>query len=121
MPQRRHAKQAGSAALDRLQASIEAAEAALKDLRGEAGRNSRDLLKDVGTTLRGHPAEPGPQPPADRQGPRADRAGARKRQGGRAPSPEARDECTARQRCPVEQGRPPHELDQTDSEERQVS
>jgi hypothetical protein len=51
MPQTRRAKQAGSAALDRLQASIEAAETALKDLRGELSRDSRDLLKDVGTTL----------------------------------------------------------------------
>jgi hypothetical protein len=52
MPQTRHAKQAGSAALDRLQASIEAAETALKDLRGEVSRDSRDLLKDIGMTLR---------------------------------------------------------------------
>ena len=52
MPQTRHAKQAGSAALDRLQASIEAAEKALKDLQGEVSRDSRDLLKGVGTTLK---------------------------------------------------------------------
>jgi hypothetical protein len=51
-PQTRRAKQAGSAALDRPQASIQAAETALKDLRGEVSRDSRDLLKDVGTTLK---------------------------------------------------------------------
>jgi cob(I)alamin adenosyltransferase len=52
MPQTRGAKQAGSAALDRLQASIEAAETALKDLQGEVSRNNRALLKDIGTTLK---------------------------------------------------------------------
>ena len=52
MPQTRRAKQASSAALDRLQASIEAAETALKDLQGEVSRDSRDLLKDVGKTLK---------------------------------------------------------------------
>src|SRR6202162_3741028 len=52
MPQTRRAKQAGSAALDRLRASIEAAEKALKDLQGEVSRDSRDLLKDVGSTLK---------------------------------------------------------------------
>jgi len=52
MPQTRRAKQAGSTALDRLQSSIEAAETALKDLRGEVGRDSRDLLKDVAATLK---------------------------------------------------------------------
>jgi hypothetical protein len=52
MPQTRRAKQAGSAALDRLQASIEAAETALKDLQGEVSRNNRALLKDIGTTLK---------------------------------------------------------------------
>src|SRR6478672_242450 len=51
MPQIRRAKQGGSAALDRLRASIEAAETALKDLQGEVGRDSRALLKDVGRTL----------------------------------------------------------------------
>jgi phage-related tail protein len=51
MPQTRRAKQAGSAALDRLRASIEAAETALKDLQGEVSRDSRALLKDVGKTL----------------------------------------------------------------------
>jgi hypothetical protein len=51
MAQTRRAKQAGSAALDRLRASIEAAEAALKDLQGEVSRDSRALLKDVGKTL----------------------------------------------------------------------
>ena len=52
MPQTRRAKQAGSASLDRLRGSIEAAETALKDLQGEVSRDSRDLLKDVGTTLK---------------------------------------------------------------------
>ena len=52
MPQTRRAKQAGSAALDRARASIEAAETALKNLQGEVSRDSRDLLKDVGKTLR---------------------------------------------------------------------
>jgi hypothetical protein len=51
MPQPSRAKHAGSAALERLQASIEAAETALKDLRGEMSRDSRDLLKDLGRTL----------------------------------------------------------------------
>src|SRR5437879_12767063 len=51
MPQTRRAKRAGSAALDRLRASIEASETALKDLQGEVGRDSRALLKDVGKTL----------------------------------------------------------------------
>ena len=51
MPQTRRAKQAGSAALDRVRASIEAAETALKDLQGEVSRDSRALLKDVGKTL----------------------------------------------------------------------
>lgn len=45
-------KQAGSAALDRLQASIDAAQTALKDLRGEVSRDSRDLFHDLGTTVR---------------------------------------------------------------------
>jgi hypothetical protein len=52
MPQTRRAKQAGNAALDRLRASIDAAETALKDLQGEVSRDSRDLLKDVGATLK---------------------------------------------------------------------
>jgi hypothetical protein len=52
MPQTRRAKQAGNAALDRLRASIEAAENALKDLQGEVSRDSRDLLKDIGKTLK---------------------------------------------------------------------
>jgi phage-related tail protein len=52
MPQTRRAKQAGSAALDRARASIEAAETAIKNLQGEVSRDSRDLLKDVGKTLR---------------------------------------------------------------------
>jgi hypothetical protein len=52
MPQTRRAKQAGSAAIDRARASIEAAETGLKNLQGEVSRDSRDLLKDVGKTLR---------------------------------------------------------------------
>jgi hypothetical protein len=42
---------AGSAALERLQASIDASELALKDLRKEVSRDSRDLLRDLGHTL----------------------------------------------------------------------
>jgi hypothetical protein len=52
VPKTSRSKQAGRAALDRLQASIEAAETALKDLRGEVSRDSRELLADVGTTLK---------------------------------------------------------------------
>jgi hypothetical protein len=39
-------------ALGRLNDSIEAAQAALKDLRAEMSRGSRDLVKDVDKTLR---------------------------------------------------------------------
>jgi ABC-type transporter Mla subunit MlaD len=39
-------------ALGRLSDSIEAAQAALKDLRSEMSRGSRDLVKDVDRTLR---------------------------------------------------------------------
>ena len=39
-------------ALERVNASIDAAQAALKDLRSEMGRGSHELLKDVETTLR---------------------------------------------------------------------
>jgi hypothetical protein len=39
-------------ALGRLNDSIEAAQAALKDLRSEMSRGSRDLLKDLDRTLR---------------------------------------------------------------------
>jgi hypothetical protein len=46
--------------------SIEAAEAALKDLRSEMSRGSRELLKDLDKTLR----DARPHAPADRQGPR---------------------------------------------------
>jgi ABC-type transporter Mla subunit MlaD len=42
----------GQQALERLNDSIEAAQAALKDLRSEMSRGSRELLKDVDTTLR---------------------------------------------------------------------
>jgi hypothetical protein len=52
VPKTSRTKQAGTAALDRLQASIEAAEAAFKDLRGEVSRDSRELLADLGTTLK---------------------------------------------------------------------
>ncbi|MGE5636474.1 MAG: hypothetical protein ACM3UV_05995 [Nocardioidaceae bacterium] len=48
----RSSKPAGQVALDRLGDSIEAAQAALKDLRSEMSRGSRELLKDVDTTLR---------------------------------------------------------------------
>jgi hypothetical protein len=51
---RRPAKTAAGRAksLERLQASIDAAEAALKDVRSEMSRGSRELLKDVEKTLR---------------------------------------------------------------------
>jgi len=52
MPQTRRAKRAGNTALDRLQTSIEGAESALKDLRREVGRDSRDRLNDLATTLK---------------------------------------------------------------------
>ena len=42
----------GHQALDRLNESIEAAEKALKELRGEMSRGSRALLKDMDNTLR---------------------------------------------------------------------
>jgi predicted nucleic acid-binding Zn-ribbon protein len=42
----------GQSAYERLNASVEAAQAALKELRGELGRGSRELLKDVELTLR---------------------------------------------------------------------
>lgn len=42
----------GQGALDRLNDSIDAAQAALKDLRSEMSRGSRVLLKDVDKTLR---------------------------------------------------------------------
>lgn len=45
-------REAGDAALERLQDSVDAAEAALKDLRGEMSRGSRQLLTDVEKTLR---------------------------------------------------------------------
>jgi predicted nucleic acid-binding Zn-ribbon protein len=46
------ARASGEKALQRLQDSVDAAEAALKDLRKEMGRGSRELLTDVETTLR---------------------------------------------------------------------
>jgi hypothetical protein len=52
MPQTRRAKRADKSALDRLQTSIEGAESALKDLRREVGRDSRERLNDVATTLK---------------------------------------------------------------------
>jgi ABC-type transporter Mla subunit MlaD len=42
----------GPDALGRLNDSIEAAQAALKDLRSEMSRGSRELLKDIDKTLR---------------------------------------------------------------------
>ena len=42
----------GQSAYERLNASVEAAQVALKELRGELGRGSRELLKDVDVTLR---------------------------------------------------------------------
>jgi hypothetical protein len=48
----RGAGSGGPDALGRLNDSIEAAEAALKDLRSEMSRGSRELLKDLDKTLR---------------------------------------------------------------------
>ena len=48
----RGAGSGGPDALGRLNDSIEAAQAALKDLRSEMSRGSRELLKDVDGTLR---------------------------------------------------------------------
>jgi hypothetical protein len=49
---RRTARGPGDKALERLNDSIDAAQAALKDLRSEMSRGSRELLKDVDTTLK---------------------------------------------------------------------
>jgi ABC-type transporter Mla subunit MlaD len=48
----RGAAREGPDALGRLNDSIEAAQAALKDLRSEMSRGSRELLKDLDKTLR---------------------------------------------------------------------
>ena len=48
----RGAASGGPDALGRLNDSIDAAQAALKDLRSEMSRGSRDLLKDLDKTLR---------------------------------------------------------------------
>ena len=45
-------RSAGDKALERLNDSIDAAQAALKDVRKEMSRGSRELLKDVESTLR---------------------------------------------------------------------
>jgi hypothetical protein len=50
--QRTAASRGAPDALGRLTDSIEAAQAALKDLRSELSRGSRELLKDVDKTLR---------------------------------------------------------------------
>jgi ABC-type transporter Mla subunit MlaD len=50
--QRTGAARGAPDALGRLNDSIEAAQAALKDLRSEMSRGSRELLKDVDKTLR---------------------------------------------------------------------
>ena len=49
---RRGAGSGGPDALGRLSDSIEASQAALKDLRSEMSRGSRELLKDLDKTLR---------------------------------------------------------------------
>jgi len=46
------AQSAGDKALKKLHDSIDAAQAAVKDLRSEMSRGSRGLLKDVDSTLR---------------------------------------------------------------------
>lgn len=43
---------AGQVAFDRLTQSVEAAQAALKDLRNELSKGTRDTLRDLDTTLR---------------------------------------------------------------------
>jgi predicted metal-dependent hydrolase len=48
----RKRKTPGERSLDRLHESIDAAQAALKDVRSEMSRGSRELLKDVESTLR---------------------------------------------------------------------
>lgn len=48
----RKTRSAGEKSLERVQDSIEAAQAALKDLRSEMNRSSHVLLTDVETTLR---------------------------------------------------------------------
>jgi len=56
---------AGSqAAYERLSASVAAARVALKELRRELGRGSRELLQDVGLTLRDAQEAAPRQPPA---------------------------------------------------------
>ena len=50
--QGRGATKGGPEALGRLSDSIDAAQAALKDLRSEMSRGSRELLRDVDKTLR---------------------------------------------------------------------
>jgi len=46
------ARHAGRGALDRLTQSVEAAEVALRDLRKELSKGSRDVLGDLETTLK---------------------------------------------------------------------
>ena len=46
------AKGTGEDALDRLTRSVEAAQEALKDLRKEVSRGTREVLKDLDTTLK---------------------------------------------------------------------
>src|SRR4051812_9234087 len=46
------ARDGGQAALDRLTQSVEAAQAALKDLRKELSKGTRDVLEDLDTTLK---------------------------------------------------------------------
>jgi ABC-type transporter Mla subunit MlaD len=51
-PRKTSSRSGGDKALERLNDSIDAAQAALKDLRSEMSRGSRELLKDVESTLR---------------------------------------------------------------------
>jgi hypothetical protein len=48
----RNSAKGGDAALDRLSGSIDAAQAALKDLRRELSKGGRDVLKDLDVLLR---------------------------------------------------------------------
>ena len=65
----------GDKALERVNDSIDAAQAALKDLRSEMSRGSRELLKEVETTLRDARQAPPQREQACVQGPGGGSAG----------------------------------------------
>jgi len=76
------ARDAGQGAFDRLTQSLDAAQAALNDLRKELSKGTRDVLQDLDTTLK----ERAQGEPDGHQGPRANPARARDGQAGRAAS-----------------------------------